>query len=177
MCKVYLLDIEHLIFNSDLSDIDSCRAKYINSISNKDRKKQSYFVWKLLEYALKVEGIKDFSFVNNNGKWQLTNEKVKFSLSHSFNMVCVAVDNSYVGVDVEKMGDKILLLEKRYKFSNDNEDKINYLARRFTEEEAIFKANNKGNVISFIVNDNKEKKYSLSVCTDGDVELIKINSL
>ena len=143
MCKVYLLDIEDLIFNSDLSDIDSCRAKYINSISNEKRKKQSYFVWKLLERALKIEGIKDFSFVNNNGKWQLTNEKVKFSLSHSFNMVCVAVDNSCVGVDVEKMGDKILLLEKRYKNSNDI----------------------------------KDKNYSLSVCTDSDVELIKINSL
>ena len=92
-------------------------------------------------------------------------------------MVCVAVDNSCVGVDVEKMGDKILLLEKRYKNSNDDENKINYLSMCFTEEEATFKADKKGKVVSFIVKDNKDKNYSLSVCTDSDVELIKINSL
>ena len=177
MCVVYLLDVENLIIDNDLSDINKLRAEYICSIRNEDRRKQSFFVWKLLEFALINRGIKNPSFVNNNGKWSLLNGEVIFSLSHSGNLVSVAIDDNTVGVDIEIISDKLLPLEKRYNTTLNGWDKLLYLSRCFTEEEAKFKAEINNNIKSYIVDDNKGNKYSLSVCTDSDVEIIKVENI
>ena len=177
MCRVYLLDIENLIFDNDLSGVDLLRANYISSINDLVRKKQSFFVWKLLIYALKLNGYNNVKFTNTNGKWCAKNSEINFSLSHSQNMVCVAVNKGNIGVDIEKISDKLYPLEKRYKNCPDNEDKLLYLSRCFTGEEAKFKAQTCQNVKNFIVFDKKLNKYSLSVCTDSEIEIINVENI
>ncbi len=177
MCCIYFLDIEDLIIDNDLSNINNLRAEYLYSIKNEERRRQSFFVWKLLEFALINKGVKNPSFVNNKGKWSLVDGVVKFSLSHSHNLVAVAIDDKNVGVDIEIISDKLLPLEKRYNTTLSGWDKLLYLSRCFTEEEAKFKAEINNNIKSYIVDDNKGNKYSLSVCTDSDVEIIKVENI
>ncbi len=177
MCEVFLLDIENLNVGKDLSNVDALRLEYLLSISNEKRRKQSYFVWKLLEYALKKKGVENPSFFNNNGKWSLVDNKIRFSLSHSHNLVCVALDDDVVGVDIEIISDKLLPLEKRYGTSLYEGDKLLFLARLFTEEEAKFKSELNKNTKNYIVKDNMSNKYSLSVCTDSDIEIIKVENI
>ena len=177
MCEVYVLDIENLTMEKDLSNIDSLRLEYLLSISNEERRKQSYFVGKLWERALIKKGVKSPSFVNNKGKWSLADEGVKFSLSHSRNLVCVAIDDYEVGVDLEIITGKLLGLEKRYDTSLCKGDKLLFLAKRFTDEEAKFKADINKKIINYTLNDKKGNKYSLSVCTDSEVLIIKKDNL
>ena len=67
-------------------------------------RQQRYCVWRLLDYALKQhcgKGVDGFSFnVSSNGKWS-SNANAQFSLSHSNNVVAVAICEKAVGVDVE----------------------------------------------------------------------------
>ena len=75
-----------------------------NSASDKVRK-EKFCAWKLLEYAfLQVFGkaMREISFTRlPNGKWVC--DFCYFSLSHSENMVAVALSNAPVGVDIEKI--------------------------------------------------------------------------
>lgn len=75
-----------------------------NSASDKVRK-EKFCAWKLLEYAfLQVFGkaMREISFTRlPNGKWAC--DFCYFSLSHSENMVAVALSDAPVGVDIEKI--------------------------------------------------------------------------
>ncbi len=176
MAKVYLFSVENLIVPDVFDGVASPRREYILSISNQKRRRESFFVWKLLQFALKNEGVKDPSFYNDKGKWGIKGDEIKFSLSHSHNLVCVAVSKLDVGVDVEKISKKLLALKKRYSSPMNGEDELEFIAKRWTEEEALFKRNSASNVKSFVVIE-KEEKYCLSVATDEEVEIIKINNL
>ena len=76
----------------------------VNSASEKVRK-EKFCAWKLLEYAfLQVFGkaMREISFTRlPNGKWAC--DFCYFSLSHSENMVAVAISDAPVGVDIEKI--------------------------------------------------------------------------
>ena len=67
-------------------------------------RQQRYCVWALLDYALKQrcgKGVDAFDFdVATNGKWT-SNAKARFSLSHSDEVVVVAISDQEVGVDIE----------------------------------------------------------------------------
>ena len=67
-------------------------------------RQQRYCVWRLLDYALKEhcgKGVDSYNFnVATNGKWT-SNAPAQFSLSHSNNVVAVAVSAREVGVDIE----------------------------------------------------------------------------
>lgn len=66
-------------------------------------KQQRYCAWRLLDYALVQrfgKGVADYDFtVGANGQWRCNG--AHFSLTHCNNIVCVAVCNQPVGVDVE----------------------------------------------------------------------------
>ena len=140
-------------------------------------KKQSFFVWKLLEYALYESGVKSFSFNVESGKWFLIDKKIYFSLSHSSSLVCVALSNNEIGVDIEMVCDKLLKLEKRYVKSDKEKVDIKYIAECFTKEEANFKAEKVMDNKTFFVKDNCKREYCLSVSTNEKVEIIKIDKL
>ena len=70
-------------------------------------RRQRFCVWRLLDYALKEhcgKGVDGFNFdVDTNGKWT-SNAPAHFSLSHSNNVVAVALSAHNVGVDIEAVG-------------------------------------------------------------------------
>ena len=123
----------------------------VNSASEKVRK-EKFCAWKLLEYALlQVFGkaMREISFTRlPNGKWAC--DFCYFSLSHSENMVAVAISDAPVGVDIEKiapvknqarMAEKILteteLAEyQRFALSPAANE---FLLEAWTKKESLFK--------------------------------------
>ena len=126
------------------------RNEEIEICASEKRKIERFCVWKLLEYALKErlgESVDLRTFdKQSSGKW--TRNDVYFSLSHSGETVAVALAFDEVGIDVESGKDKLLRL--REKILNEQEKdvfcalgdeaKTNYLAEKWTQKEAIFKA-------------------------------------
>lgn len=177
MSRIYLLDIKNLSIEDSENIKDKKREEFVFSINEENRRKQSFFVWKLLEYALNDIGVKSFSFDVDNGRWFLTNNEVYFSLSHSFDMVVVAISSDFIGVDIEIVSDKLLKLQKRYLNGDKEKVCIKSLAECFTKEEAHFKAQKVMDNKTFFVKDNSEREYCLSVSTNEEIELIKIDKL
>lgn len=142
------------------------QAEILACASEKVRK-EKYFVWKLLEFALREvcgKHLQELSFhKSEHGKWRC--DGVEFSLSHSENAVCVAMvtldeklrlgiepdpfSASAVGVDLQKIKDvhadglapKILTESElcEYHALNDRE-KPPFLIHVWAKKESLFKA-------------------------------------
>ena len=84
------------------------RQAELSSCSHTRVRRQKYYVWKLLEYALWQSlalDIRTLEFSKTkNGKW--TVQDCCFSLSHSHNVVAVAISSGEIGVDVERIDEK-----------------------------------------------------------------------
>ncbi len=130
------------------------REEYVSSIRNDRVRREKYFVWKLLEYAIdRTFGIKaeKLSFRKTDcGKW--ITDGYCFSLSHSENMLAVAVSRGDIGVDIEKlretpdnrMAERILCADELKEFSSlPDEDKNRFLIEKWSVKEAIFKSQSK----------------------------------
>ena len=84
-----------------------CKARRdeISSISNEKVKREKYFVWQLLCYALEHSfGLRreELDFTKESyGGWSVAG--VKLSLSHSDGAVAVAVSREAVGIDIERV--------------------------------------------------------------------------
>ena len=166
----------------------------MSNTANAEVRKQRYYVWKLLEYAIKRSFGKKLSNLtvlkNENGKWNV--EDYYVSLSHSDKALAVAVSKSPIGVDIEnassvkneKIAGKILSSDEYKEFSQlENDCKAPYLLRKWTQKESIFKTLNapafmpkslvaEGNVYT----DTAElcgEEYVFSVCSDN-IEKIRI---
>ncbi len=157
-----------LVFYTDISEAredsrcidDFCapRKAYIREITDDKRRLQSIFVWKLLLYALRACGKEKKDFYCIDGKWATSD--VNFSLSHSGDIVAVAVDaNSVVGADVEMLSDKLSLLKK--KFGNDLTS--SELAYRWCKGECKIKTRS---------DDGFFYKYSVNDATGADYMLV-----
>ena len=125
------------------------RNEEIRSCTNETVKKEKYYVWKLLEYALeRTFGKKMKKLVFNKtycGKWEC--EGYEFSLSHSSGAVAVAVSRRKVGVDIElkkplkfNLADKILSSSEYAEFNAVEEQERNdWLLKKWTQKESAFK--------------------------------------
>ena len=123
------------------------RTQEIETCQNERVKKQKYCVWKLLAYALRQSygiQLEDLSLKKEkNGKW--TAEGYFFSLSHCDDVAVVAVSRKKVGVDVEKISDKMKKLQEKFLTEKElcvlasQENKGFYLAEKWTQKESIFK--------------------------------------
>ena len=143
------------------------RKDYVNAITDPERKRQSAYVWMLLQKALadiKVDG--NFS-VDSKGRWRIIEGGARFSLTHSGNIVAVAVGNSeYLGVDVEKCAEKVLKLQSRLgDYKATNMSNIEYLTREWTKKESAYKAGKKCDFYSRKVFDKIGNEYFLTLCT------------
>ncbi len=92
------------------------RDEEIKSCKSEKTRAEKYFVWRLLEYAVKKSLGLDFKALNftktEYGKW--VTEGFYFSLSHSEGLAAVAVSSSPVGVDIEAVKERNYeRLEKR----------------------------------------------------------------
>lgn len=130
------------------------RAEEIKSCLNKSVADGKYYVWKLLERAVRevyALNLRDLKFYKRNGKWLC--DKFFFSLSHSNNMVAAVVSGSPVGIDVEfknaarfdKLGGKILTeREIAELFEAPINLRAEELNRLWTVKEAAFKLDGDG---------------------------------
>lgn len=171
MINVYYLDIGKLNMPNliDFNSLPLNRKNYILSINDKKIQKQSYYVFKLLLKVLQLNGIKNSSeFVVNDNIWQLKTKDINFSLSHSYNIVALATSADFVGIDVEKIDEKILKVEKLFNsISNDNS--LNNLTRLWTEKESLYKLNSIINLKDNNIKINNENCFFNSMMvTDKD---------
>lgn len=159
-----------------------------NSDSEKVRKER-FFVWKLLEYAIN----KTFNLKKENlhfekqesGKW--TCKECYFSLSHSHGAVAVAVSNSLVGVGIElfekpkekAIESRLTPSEKAELEKIDAENRWKYLITAWSKKESFFKAKGKGEFFPSKIDTKKnqidskivvvgEKEYVLSICFENE---------
>ena len=129
------------------------RKEEIEKCRNSDVKEQKFYVWKLLEYALFDTFGLEKSILNfqkkNNGKWIL--DGYFFSLSHSGNIVVVAVSDSPIGVDIQKIKKiedaskfkAIIFSEKeKSKYRNVNDEQLMQI---WSLKECSFKKSNDSN--------------------------------
>ena len=147
MNKLYFYKFDSLKIGETLC---SARNKEIESTANEKLKAQKFYAWKTLEFAVK-HGLnlspKKIDFrKNENGKW-VCNE-FYFSLSHSENFVAVAISNSPIGVDIQikkdidynSLSKKILTNHELDYFSQlPNDNKQDYIFKKWTEKESLFK--------------------------------------
>ena len=152
MIKIYVARLPQIERNEPLLCLE--RQNEINSISNERVRREKYYVWKLLEYAIKNGLEKDASSIrfkkSKNGKWSC--KEFEFSISHSTEAIAVAVSDESVGIDVErirvkrskKMAEYILTEDEYFEYSDiPDENGENYIVRKWCQKEAVFKTQNK----------------------------------
>ena len=173
------------------------RQAEIESASNERVRREKYYVWRLLEYAIKnslgVEASRLSFTKGENGKW--TCGEVELSLSHSGELLAVALSKNAVGVDVERirvkrregMAEYILTQAEKEAYAL-AEDKDEYLIRKWCEKEAIFKSLDKNAFLpreietedyfsSVRYYELETEKYILAVCAKAEDELEIFNPL
>ncbi len=167
--------------NPDFIVQNQNRQNYINEICDFNRKRQSFVVWKLLEYAVKLNFGVNFDYVNNNGVWETTNGDFYFSLSHSKNMasVCISKD-ARVGLDCELVSDKALKLEKYFGLAKINFNSIyekkKYLTKLWCKKESQIKSNLNLNGNYRFVKDGKDE-YCIYSLPNDKVKIIKVDCI
>ncbi len=127
------------------------RISEIENCTNEKVQLEKYSVWKLLSYAFKKsfkQKIKKINFYKNwNGKWLC--DYYYFSLSHTDNIVAVAVSNYPIGIDIELIKQypfeiikKALSDDELLEFDclNQNE-KIDFFIKKWTQKESVYKIN------------------------------------
>ena len=153
---VYISKIpENLILEKVSPD---ARESEINRTSNERVKREKYFVWRLLEYAIKIVSgvnITDVALEKcESGRWVA--KGFDFSLSHSDGIAAVALSDGRVGVDIEALcaprsenfAKRILTDGEYLEFSSlAEEKKEEYLIKKWTAKEAIFKSHNENKFI------------------------------
>ena len=130
------------------------RQRDIDSISNVKVRREKYYAWRLLEYAIKNSLGADASRLcftkGENRKWFC--EGFEFSLSHSGDALAVAISDKPVGVDVERirvksadrLADFVLTESERAEYEKIADcERDEWLIRKWCAKEAIFKSQNR----------------------------------
>lgn len=187
MVCVYLTDItDKVFFGVNVGDFAKERAQYIESIGDECKKVQSTVAWALLQYALKDCFGKKIANAHQkeNGRWIIDGFDGCFSITHSKNLVGVAVYSGCVGVDAELFSDKVVALKKRYGLSFNNEDgereQKKFLLEKFTKEECDYKCQNQAKYYytnEFVDNEGNEYFFTLAVSKKASVRIEKVLDL
>lgn len=130
---------------------NATRREEIANTRNEDVKREKYFVWRLLEYAL----MHSFGLCGESldlrkesyGGWSL--EGISLSLSHSKNALAVALSREAVGVDIEHvhmpraegMAERVMTAEEFADYrSFRDEERTERFIELWTAKEAMFKS-------------------------------------
>ena len=123
------------------------------------KKKITIFEYFYLKRLLNFDGYPDFEY-GENGKPFLRGQH--FSISHSGNLLCIAIAESEVGVDTEKIIEynehfaKIILNENELKEIEKEEDKNLAITKFWTKKEAAIKCLGKSlKDMKNVLNDNE----------------------
>lgn len=179
------------------------RDEDIRTTANARVRREKYFVWRLLDFALQQSfglPLTAFSFTHHeNGRW--SSPSCAFSLSHSEKVLAVAVSNAPVGVDVERVlapraagfAARVLSpLESEVFATLPREAQTEYLISRWVGKEALFKRCGEGDFLPRLLIPTKKNSkggtltvadelYAWSVATNtpdtvrvfADVDLLK----
>ena len=160
------------------------RKQEIETCSNERVKRQKYYVWKLLEYALQRSfglKIQNLTFTKQrNGKWTCPN--CCFSLSHSENALAVAVSRQSVGVDIERIAkakegfiQKVLDKEEARLLKDvPNERRDEFLIGKWTEKESIFKAGEELRFQPAKIHTAKHSKTGKKITVAGEEYMLSV---
>ena len=170
------------------AEIDRCSSERV--------KREKYYVWRLLEYAISRELGEDMKNIrfekNERGRW--FSDKLFFSLSHTDRIVAVAVSDRPVGVDIEAVRrhreglERHILTESEMTELRELDDgkAWEYIIKRWTQKESIFKLGDRPAfeptkietanfpVVTRCV-EYQFGKYMLSVCSE-DVENLRFEA-
>lgn len=167
----------------------SLRDEEISACTSEKVQKEKYCVWKLLEYALFHsfgKRIEDVSFTKSeNGKWSC--DFCHFSLSHSGGAIAVAVSDSPVGVDIERLAavknegriaEKILTdaeMEEYRRLALSPKRASEFLLEAWTQKESLFKT---GAYPKFIPSriDGAESVQTRQIDVDGETYILSVAS-
>lgn len=193
MTEVYVLDITNLGLEKYLKKLPNNFLVQVNKYKEDNQRRRSFFSWyllylKLVERKINVSNLKvEF---NENGKPLI--EGINFNISHSHNLVAVAISSHEVGIDLElveekdneKIAKKIMNEEEYQKYLKNKE----YFYKVWTKKEAYLKrkglaldfALNKDqkieDVVSYYIQDEDDHYYYLSVSpSSSKVEFVSLD--
>lgn len=182
MVKAYLKKIDLSKVKINLNDINNKRKEYLKKLKN-DSLKQSYCAWIYLkeivlkEYLLDIDKLELYYNEHNKPYFKEFN----FNISHSKDLILVAISNDDVGVDIQYIDKNKDTLKLQQKL-NINDD-IYEFYKVFSAKEAISKQKGTGLLLSNfskieevayqqIISVNNDE-YVLSISSNENIELIK----
>jgi len=193
MTEVYVLDITNLGLEKYLKKLPRNFLDQVNKYKEDNQRRRSFFSWYLLYLKFLERKINAFNLkveFNENGKPLI--EGINFNISHSHNLVAVAISSHEVGIDLElveekdneKIAKKIMNEEEYQKYLKNKE----YFYKVWTKKEAYLKrkglaldfALNKDykidDVVSYYIQDEDDHYYYLSVSpSSSKVEFISLD--
>lgn len=203
--QLFTYDISLFEGEQDMSFFSDALAEHISRFKLARDKLRSYCLYRLLRRALKAD-VLDVGF-EPNGRPVLVGVEKQISLSHSGNMVAVAVSPQRHSIDVESVTDRILQLnpekwltkaEQRLSKILPPKKQIRYLTKIWTEKECYVKFAGKSLMSMFgqgaidfakipiefcftakFLRDVYGSKYCLTICSDGAARVIakRVNEL
>lgn len=129
------------------------RQVQLDRTTNIQLRRQRYFVWKLLEYALEHSlgyKLKELTLrKNDSGKWSCN--ECFFSLSHTEGAAAVAISTNPVGIDIEPLHKardrqfaKRILTDEEYRHYSllTGSEASEYIINKWCAKESLFKQGN-----------------------------------
>ena len=169
MCDVYLASVPKARTYTELYPKE--RNDELEAVTNEAVKAEKYFVWRLLEFALRNsigKRIEDISFTKLEcGKWVCND--IFFSLSHSRSVLAIAISDTEVGIDIQSMNapiasgfaERILTEDEISEYTClPQNDKNPYLMKAWSIKESIFKAYGKASFSPSKISINESECYT-----------------
>ena len=198
--------IKTLVMYAPIGDVDITETLYppsryleILECKNENARREKYLVWKLLEQAIEIATNLDFANLQfaktTNGKWICPD--FHFSLSHSDGVVCVAISDQPIGVDIEavkdirhSLADKILTdSEREMMASLPERERGRFMLDAWVKKESIFKMcggeallpnrteSRDPRVKAYIIT-SRDREYALAIASEYDnIEIVYTEEL
>ena len=157
------------------------RQNYVENIKKPKQKQEAHYAWCLLKYAFSKEFDVDFNDINfktsSNGKWSC--DVCDFSISHTDGAVAVAISNQSVGIDIEKIkalssdsfAARTLTQDELAEYCALSESaKKDYLIKKWTQKEAIFKSLNHPSFVPSKIDTLSYNVFSKKIVLNCNVE-------
>lgn len=145
MIKIYITDVSDLSIDTEiLKTLPDIRVDKINKLQNNKEKVLSYGASLLInKYVL--NGDKSAYFVDSNGKPYSTTG-LEFNLSHSDNMIILAVSENKIGCDIQKFSERNFERMAKFVFHKNEVDLLSFANNKadtffklWTKKEAFLK--------------------------------------
>ncbi len=187
MIKIYYFDITNKN-DIDFDKVPDNARDFVRIYKEEKSRNLSGYAWMFLKDILKCDFEIDLESkvitCNEYGKPCIAG--IYFNISHSKNMIAIAVGDSNVGIDIEAKSNFEIQIKSKYFLNwlrddelfefNFAEDKLGFLAKAWTKKEAILKFKGLGiqslndfkvlnDAVDFYeIEDLNKEKYVVSVC-------------